>query len=310
MMMIERLHDGSTPVRGVVTVEARDAAGRLVERRTFRNTYLHLAATEHAKALVGEAASLTLTHIGLGCGGATFSDGESATGWTGAPTVDGTTFRQGTASLRATAGASTTTTCVKADAFLDYNASGATAIELWLRLALRGRFNLATSELRIYTGGGTSTYFRASLTAIETANGVAFQDATWKQSRVPIASFGIGAGAPDWAHVTGMGIIVAANASGSATLNWDAARTIEPINTTATAAHVPNEPTRRALTTLTRAGRVVTAAAFWTMYEAVDQYYVAGLYAGSTLVSILPFAYYKAAGLTLRVTWALTTNGG
>ena len=308
--MIERLHDAPASVRGVVTIEARDEAGRLVDRRILPNTYTNLAATEHARALAGEPATFALTHIGLGCGGATFDDGESVTGWTGAPTVDLTTFRQGMASLRATANASTTTTCVKANAFLNYNATGATAIELWLRLALRGRFDLSASEVRIYTGGGTGAFFRASLAAIEAANGVVFQDATWRHSRVPIASFSVGAGAPNWANVTGIGFHVAANASGVATLHWDAARTFEPIDTTAGATSVPNEPTRKAWTTRTRAGRVITSDAFWTMAEAVDQYYVAGLYAGSVLVSILPFAYYKAAGLTLRITWALTTNGG
>jgi hypothetical protein len=309
-MDLIRLADAPGPVRGVVTLEARDGAGRIVERLVYPNAYTLLGATEHAKALAGESASLALTHIGLGAGGATITDAESATGWTGSPIVDPATFRVGAASLQVAATASTTNTDYQATALADYNATLATAIEIWLRPALRGRFDLASSELRIYTGGGTGAYFRASLATIEAANGVALQDATWKLSRIPIASFSVGAGTPSWAHATGIGISVVANASGTATLNFDAARTIEPIDTTSAALLVPNEPTRKALTNVSRSGRVVTASAFWTMAEAVDQFYVAGLYAGSVLVSILPFAYYKAAGLTLRVTWALTTNGG
>ncbi|MEX1173568.1 MAG: hypothetical protein WEG56_13260 [Chloroflexota bacterium] len=309
-LTIQRLRDSPGAVSGEVTIEARDVSGRLAHRRRFRNTYTLLAAIAHAQALAGEAPDLTLTHIGLGAGGATLSDAEAATGWTGGPVVDPATFRQGSASLQVTADASTTTIVYHDAALADYNATLATALELWLRLLLRGRLDMATSELRIYTGGGTGAYFRASLAAIEAANGVSFQDATWKLSRVPIASFSIGAGAPDWAHVTGLGLAVVANASGVATVNLDAIRTVEPIVTTSAALIVPNQPTLQPITALARAGRVVTADSFWTMAEAVDQYYVAGLYAGETLVSILPFAYYKAAGLTLRVTWALTTNGG
>ena len=309
-MGVTRLRDRTGIVSGIVTVEARDGRGRLVERRILRNAYTLLGAIAHAKALAGEASVLTLTHIGLGAGGATLTDAESATGWTGGPTADAATYRQGSASLQATSAASTTTVVYNSAAVADYNATLATDLELWIRLLLRGRLDMAASEIRVYTGGGTGAYFRASLATMELANAVAFQDATWKLTRIPIASFTIGAGAPSWAHVTGVGFAVVANASGLATVNFDAIRTVEPIMTDSGAVAIPNQPTLRALTALSRADRVVTADAFWTMAEAVDQYRVAGLYAGAVLVSVLPFDYYKAAGLTLRVTWALTTLGG
>jgi hypothetical protein len=309
-LTIRRLRDAPGPVSGEVTIEAHDDAGRVAHRRHYRNTYTLLAAIAHAQALAGEAPDLTLTHIGLGTGGATLSDAESAAGWTGAPTVDVGTYRQGLASLQVNAASSTTTVVYNAAAVVDYNATLATDLELWIRLLLRGRLDMATSEFRVYTGGGTAAYFRASLATMELANGVAFQDATWRLTRIPIAAFTVGAGAPSWATVTGVGIAVTANASGLATINFDGIRTIEPIVTSSVALTVPNQPSLRALTSLARADRVVTADAFWTMAEAVDQYRVAGLYAGAVLVSILPFAYYKAAGLTLRVTWALTVNGG
>ena len=306
------LSDSLTPVRGIVTIEARDASGRLVDRQQFRNTYTNLAATEHAKALAGEAATFTLSHIGLGLGGATIDDAESVTGWTQTvPTLDSTTFRQGTASLQAVAASTATIYYDLFDALVDYDASRATAIELWLRLLLRGRFDLDEPAALCIFAPDDSNFFFVSLADIETANGIAFQDGIWKLSRIPVASFNA-FGTPDWAHVTGYRVRVAANGPdvGDATLNWDGVRTIEPIDTTATASQVPNEPSRKALTSLTRAGRVLTADAFWTMNEAVDQYYCAGLYAGSVLVSILPFSYLKQAGLTLHLTWQLTVNGG
>ncbi len=308
-MMTERLTDASAPVRGVVTIEARDGAGRLVERRTFRNAYTNLGATEHAKALAGQAAEIALTHIGLGVGGVTITTAEAATGWTGA-TLDTGSFRQGVASLSATAAPSGNATAYNATLIGAFGAAEGSSVECWMRLNFRGRFDLALSRLSIYTGGVVTNRYDVALAAIEAANG-AFQDATWKLVRIPIASFTVGAGAPAWGAVSGAGWAVVANASGTATLNVDDVRIVQPaIDVSPTAYNVPNEVSRKALSTLTRADQVVSADAFWGMAEAVGQFYVAGLYAGSTLVSILPFTYYKAAGLTLRMTWALTTSGG
>ena len=101
-MTRRRLADALAPVRGVVTIEARDGAGRLVHRAQLANAYTTLGATEHAKALAGEAANIALTHIGLGVGGVTITTAEATTGWTGA-TLDTGSFRQGVASLSATA---------------------------------------------------------------------------------------------------------------------------------------------------------------------------------------------------------------
>lgn len=308
-MSQRRLVDALVPARGRVTVETRNPNGRLIERRWFRNAYTSLGATEHAKALAGEAANLALTHIGLGVGGVTITTAEAAAGWTGA-TLDTGSFRQGVASLSATAAPSTSTSASHATLIGAYAAAEGSSVECWLRLNYRGRFDLAASRLSIYTAGVVGQRFDVSLAAIEAASGV-FQDATWKLVRVPIASFAVGAGAPAWNAITGAGWAITANVSGAATLNIDDVRVVQPaIDVGPAAYNVPNEVSRKALSTLTRDGQVVSADAFWGMAEAVGQFYVAGLYAGSTLVAILPFTYYKAAGLTLRITWSLTTSGG
>ncbi len=307
-MTHRRLADALGPIRGSVTVEARDRHGRLVHRTRFANAYTSLGATEHAKALAGEAANVALTHIGLGVGGVTITTAETTAGWTGA-TLDTGSFRQGVASLSTTAAPSGNAYAWNTVLIGAYGAVAGSSVECWMRLNFRGRFDLAASHLRVYTGGGANSW-DVSLAVIEAANG-AFQDATWKLVRIPIASFSAGEGAPTWSAVTGAGWSVYANASGAATLNVDDVRIVQPtIDVGPTAYNVPNEVSRKALSTLTRSGMVVSADAFWGMAEAVGQFYVAGLYAGSTLVAILPFTYYKAAGLMLRITWALTTAGG
>jgi hypothetical protein len=194
-----------------------------------------------------------------------------------------------------------------------YDATVDTHVEVWLRPLLRGRFDLTTSEVRIYTGSSASNYFKASLSAIETAIGQTLQDATWKLCRIPKASFSIGAGSPSWTTVSGAGFKVAANAVGTATLNIDDIRLWgSPIDTSSSAIYVPNEITRTGLSERAQNGTIVTATAYWPVGSACGQFYVAGLWGngGLTLCSILPFDYQKAPGLSLKLIWTLTTTGG
>jgi hypothetical protein len=310
------LRDRIAPVRGIVVAEAHDAAGRLVSRRTFHNAFCDAYATLMAQLLAGTAApSLALTSMGLGRTGRTISACEAVTGWSNTPTADTTTFREGAASLQGTVAADGTTTWGDPDALtVEYDASADTHVEVWLRLLLRGRFDLTACKLLIYTGSTVNDHWDVTFEGIETANGTAFQDGVWKLCRIPKASF-TGVGTPDWAHVSGAALTVHATAAGTATLNWDDVR----IYSSAWAPDhadiwVPNQLTTKALSTLTldAATRTITATAYWTMAEACGVWYAAGLWgnAGNTLCSILAFPHTKAPGLSLTLTWTITTSGG
>jgi hypothetical protein len=300
---------GIPPVAGLVVLEARDASGALVHREARRNAYTLLAAAEHAKALAGEPASLLLTHIGVGPGGMVIDQCESAAGWVGATataTLDTAVYRQGLSSIRADLAASSSGSIAHSAAIVDGDAS-AGSLELFMRLNYRGRADLGASRLVVYTTGGGR--LDCTLAAIEAANS-AFVDGTWALVRIPRGSFTVGAGSPDWHHVTGVGLLLASTSAGALQVWVDDVRVYTAPDVTSGASAVPMEASRKALSTLTRSGRAVTADAFWTTAEAVGQFYMAGLYAGSVLVSAVSFPYYKAAGLTLRVTWTLTTSGG
>jgi hypothetical protein len=317
MIPLDRIPPGA----GRLSIELRDPRGRIVRRMVTHNAYTDLAATEHAKALAGEATDLAISHIGLGAAGWTIEQCDSATGWSGTPTVDSGVYREGTEALTRTVTASNTAHCYHEDAIAAYDASTDTDIEVWLRLALRGRFTLAGSYVRIYSGGSASAYFQASFAAIETAMGVPFADATWRLCRIPKASFTTGAGSPSWATVTGAGVYIAANATGSAILHWDDFRTFVAPNLTQTATSLPNLRSLKAVTLVTRGGRIVTLRAYWGPSEIVGQVYVAGAYcnAGSTLMAIAPaektdptgtVGFYKGPGLTAWATWSRYTTGG
>lgn len=311
---------GLRPPRGRVTFEERDLSGRISRRFVLPNAFTDAYADILAQALAAYAnpvPSVQLSHIGLGTGGTTISDCESAAGWATAPTSDPATYTTGTASLRASQGASTTGTYAHATLISAYDASApGTSIEVAMRLVARGTFDVAASRLRIYTGGSTANYYEVSFAGIEAAVGSTFQDGTWKvAARIPITSF-VAVGSPSWTQVTGVGFVVTANGTGTATLNFDDLRVYPPSISalaTKTATSVANERSRKALSTLSfTAPGLVTASAYWSANELAGTIYVVGLYGngGSTLAAILPLTYTKPPNYTLSVTWSVTLSGG
>ncbi len=302
-------------VRGHVRCLLRDATGRLVDVVEADNAFTNAYAAKWAKVLAGtNGEDLSLTHIALGAAGAQIDTCESATGWGSAPVVDATTFREGTASLKGVAAASTVETYAHPDLLgvaIDASAVG-TSIELQLRSLAHVALDTAVSELRIYTSA--TDYYRMTLAAIEAYRGAAFADATWTLVRLPAEAFEAGAGAPAWAHVTGYGVVVAATASGTATLNWDDVRVFPAsVGAIATATVLPNERSRRALISLEDLGSgQVRGRAFWPTTQAVGTYYVLGLFGngGATLAAIVPLSIAKLSTLSLTVEWTVTALGG
>lgn len=299
-------------IRGHVVAELRDAAGRVTERTEVHNTFTVYGAEAHASALAGEAPDLTLTDIALGSSGVLLDMCDVTTGWTtSSATVAGDTsvYTQGVASLKVTVAASTTGTAKHTD--LDATGFDATddAIEVSLRIDYPARLTKASSYLRVYTGAGSTRYYQISIAAIEAAFG-AFADGTWKRNiRIPVASFSVGAGSPSWATANGVGIVLAVGGVGAANAWMDDWRIYRTPDTSQWQYTLSGEQTRKTLTDLSRVDLVVTATAFWTSVEAVGTYYVAGLYAGTTLVAVAELAKTKEAGLTLTVTWTLTASG-
>lgn len=310
------LRDG-VGVHGLVVAELRWPDGSLFERYEEANAYTDAAAVAHAMWIANspEPASMVPSAIGLGIGGPRITSCETTSGWTGTPSTDTTTFREGAAALTKTITASGSATVYHATVCSSTDLSaGSTAIELQMRLDYRGRCILANSELRIYTGGSSSNYFKITFAGIETVMGVAFQDGTWALPRIPTTSFTTGGGSPSWGAVTGMGLYVEANAIGNLGVWWDDVRAYPPsIDTSKSATSVPYEVTQKAVTDLVRSGYVVVASSFWGEQEAIGTWYVAGLYA-STLApyvfAISPITYYKPKNLTLAVNWTITTRGG
>jgi len=296
---------GIPPLRGVVVLEARNDRGVVVDRRTYRNTYTTVGAQEHAKRLAGEASATIIDRLSLGVGGIIVSTCEATTGWTNS-TLDTVLYKQGTGSLLATT--TTTKTAYHATSVGSANGTGGTLLA-WIRVSLVAAANLAASKLHIYTGGTTANRFDVSLAAIEALTGQAIQDGTWRLVSVPVSAFSVGAGSPVWTAITGAGFTIASLSGTSVTMNVDDVRIDLPVNTTVTATTVPNERATVA-TSSSRTGLVVLAEGYWTTAQAVGNFLVAGLWSGSVLVAILPLDYYKASGISLRVTWSLTATGG
>lgn len=307
------LAERAVTARGRVRFEAHDAAGRLVHVEEVANAFTDLYAQLLAERCAGiTTKGPTFSHIGLGAAGATIERCEAATGWTTTSatiTVDAAQYREGTAALKVEVAASTTGSAARPSAVAALDATGG-AIELWMRVLLRGRLDLAASQLRIYTSATDG--YGASLSAIEAANGV-FQDGVWKLVRIPLASFTVASGVPSWTTVTGVGLSLAANASGTGTVWLDDVRIYLAPATTATATGVPNERTKQALSTLSYPSPgVVQMTAYWTAGELAGTFYVVGLYGngGSTLAAIAPLTYTKLPLYTLTITWTITFGGG
>lgn len=301
-------------MRGHVTFTETDDDGRVVSVTEADNAFTDGYASFIAQLMgSGGSPSMPLTHISLGTGGFTIDNCDAITGWSSTPTLDTTTYKQGTGALSATQTASTSGTYARNNAISATDAASG-SIEVWLRLTSRGTFDLASSQFRVYTNASATKYYYITLAGIEALLG-AFSDATWKLCRIPVGSF-TGSGSPAWASVTGSGVVVAANAGGSATLKWDDVRQYPaslPASKTATA--VADERSKVALTTLVYTGPLtVTATAYWTAGSTANgTFYLAGLWggtAGATLASIVAQTFTKTPGYNLTITWTLTFAGG
>ena len=309
-----KIRNAGPGIRGHVTFTETDDDGNVMCVVEADNAFTDGYASFVAQVMgSGGAPSMPLTHISLGCGGFKIDDCDSITGWASTPTLDNVTYKQGTGSLSATQTLSTSGTYARYAAIGAANATGG-AIEVWLRLTARGTFDLANSQFRVYTNGSNTKYYYISLSGIESLLSN-FVDATWKLCRIPLASF-TGSGGPDWTAVTGSGVVVAANAGGSATLKWDDIRQYPaalPVDKTQTA--VADQRSKTALSALVYTGPLtVTATAYWTSgSSAAGTYYVAGLWGGTTgatLAAIVGQTFTKTVGYNLTVTWTLTFGGG
>lgn len=303
--------------RGHVVIEQTDPeTGALVSRyvghNSFTDAYAGVLAKVCAAYTLDNVLAAPFTHVSLGKGGVTISDCENTTGWTGSVSADATTFTTGTASLKMSQAASTTATATAAALIGAYDATGA-SVELSVLVSLTGFTDLANTVLSIYTGGTTANGYSASLAAIQTAGGFVFQDGTWRLTRIAQGTF-TAFGTPNWAQVTGVGLKVSANASGTATVNIDDVRIYPaslPTDHTQTA--LANPTAQKALTALTyTAPSTVTASAYWSAGELAGTFYEVGLWgnAGQTLVAIMPLTYTKSPNYNMTVSWSVQFSGG
>lgn len=306
-----RLGD-SLALAGSVTVTLRDRDGRIVARRRLPNTVRDAFAHNLAPLLAGLASPvpLTLSHIGLGASGVTVERCEDVAGWTGTPVLDTTTFREGAASFRRNVAASGSALMASPARTLDL--TGATHVELWLRVDVRARLAPATPCLRLVTSGGN--LFAINWDTIEQLRGGALVDGQWTRVTPAVAAFAA-TGSPSWANITGVEFGVAASAAGAVTAWWDGVLALTPIDASATASVVPNETTRLALSALESLGSGRTRARVsWSTRAAVGVHRVAGLYAnsGATLAAIVELRppIEKSDLLSLTVEWTVTTAGG
>jgi len=301
-------------VRGHVKVTATDDLGQAVATVESENAWTDAYASFVAQLCgSGGTPSMPFTHISMGGGGFIVTACDSATGWSTAPTVDTTVYKQGTGSLKMTQTVSTSGTYSHATLISASDGTGG-SIEAWLRVATRANTDLTASEFRIYTGGTTSNGYKITLAGIEALPTGAFSDGVWKLVTIPVASF-TGFGAPSWASVRGAGFVLAANSSGTAIVNMDDIRWLPaayPVGETATA--VADERTKKALTSLVyTAPYTVTATAYWTAGDAAGAFHVAGLWggtAGATLAAITAVDLSKLVGFNLTVQWTVTFDGG
>ena len=302
----------AAPTTGRVSIVLRDRRGRTVSRLLAPNAFCHAYAANFAKLLANVASpiGLALSHISLGDSGVTVEACEDATGWTGAPVLDTTSFRQGSASFSRAVAASTSAQLISPAKLLDL--SSATHVELWLKVDIRARLSAATECLRLQTSAGN--YYAVNWDAIETVRGSAFVDGQWTRVVIPTTAF-VAIGAPAWSSITAVYFTVTANANGTLAAGWDGVIAVAPIDSSSTATAVPNEVSKLALASLEDLGSgQVRAKAFWNSSQAVGTHRVIGLYgnAGATLAAIveLPAVLEKSSLLTLTVEWTVTTSGG
>lgn len=284
-----------------------------IAQQAQANTFT-LAGAERIAAALASGSVITVGSIKSSSGGARLYDFDSTSGFTGTATVDTSIYRQGLGAFKIEAAPSGTQYVYDATTVSSTAVPTGSSIELSLRFTTVSRVNKADSQLRVFSGGNTSSYHGISVSDLETAAGVTFADATWAVCRVPISSFNLSAGAPSWSTTTGVGFQLVAGTAGTATAYVDNCFVYNGnLDTTSAATAVPSVYDSQN-TTNTRNVRVVTNSAQWGINTAIGEtFYVFGLYdTNSNLLAITSYAagsgIYKEVNSVLNVTWTLTTT--
>jgi hypothetical protein len=298
---------------GIVTATLTRPDGSIITQQQH-NTFTLVGATRLAAALNGEAGTITVTDIQASSGGVRIWDFDSTTGFSGTATSDSTIFRQGAGAFKIEAPASGTQYVYDASTISSTAVPASSSIELSLRFTTVSRVNQTASQLRLFSAGNDSSYFGITLSALATAAGVTFADATWAVCRVPITAFTIETGSPSWSTLSGIGLQLVAGTAGTATAYIDNAFVVNGnLDTTSAATAVPSVYSTVS-TTNSRSTRTVTASASWGLDTAVGEtFYVFGLRdGGGNLLAITGYSagsgIYKEPNSLLNVSWSLTTT--
>lgn len=295
-----------------VTLTLATPAGRVVERRRASNATLDAYMASLTPVFAGALGAFDprLSHVSVGAAGVTIERCESVTGWSGSPTLDPASFREGLASFRRTVGAGTAAVMTGPGVALDLARAG--AIEVSVRVDVRARLDLASEALRLTTGPG---HHRAITWAtIEMYHGGALVDNAWTRVLLPKDVFSA-TGSPLWASVTSLTWTVTANLLGPLTAWLDDVRLVPAILEVSPATtSVDNEVARRPVASLASlGGGVVRASAFWTTGQIVGVHRLFGLYgnAGAALAAVvaLPAPLHKTNLLTLTAEWDVSIVG-
>lgn len=301
-----------------VTVTLADSSGTVVEKTRVHNAFTDAYAAFIAKAFASNLGTinLALSHISLGAAGKTISSLDSISGWSGTPTLETASYREGFGAIKKAATASTAATVTSPAVTLDL-ATGFSPttdfIELQIKVDVRARVNSAGEALRFTTSDGN--YYTLTWGGIETANGSVLYDNTWTRVTIPMTAF-VATGAPSWATITSYGLTTAANANGTLTATFDDLRLVPAtLNVTPAATAVQNEVSKVSLAQLSDLGSgQARARAFWNTSEVVGTHRLIGLYGngGATLAALVAPSplIAKTSLLSLTVEWTITTTGG
>ncbi len=297
---------------GIVTATVTRADGS-VAQVAQSNTFTLVGAERIAQALASGSV-ITVGSIKTSSGGVRLSDFDSVTGFSGTAVVDSSVYRQGLGSFRIEAAPSGTQYVFDETTVSSTAVPVNSSIELSLRFTAVNRVNKASSQLRVFSGGNSSSYYGITVADLETASGVTFADATWAVCRAPITAFTITAGAPSWATTTGVGFNLVAGTAGTATAYIDNAFVVNGNLDSSSAATAVPAIYDSQTTTNSRSTRVVTSSALWGINTAVGEtFYVFGLYdTNSNLLAITSYGagsgIYKEVNSVLNVSWSLTTT--
>jgi hypothetical protein len=284
-----------------------------IAHQSQSNTFTLLGAERIAAALTSGSA-ITVGSVKTSSGGVRLYDFDSTTGFTGTAVVDSSIYRQGLGSFKIEADPSGTQYVYDATTVSSTAVPSGSSIELSLRFTTVSRVDKSASQLRVFTGGNSSSYYGITIADLETAAGVTFADATWTVCRAPITAFTITAGGPSWTATTGVGMSLVAGTAGTATAYIDNCFVVNGNLDSSSAATAVPAVYDSQNTSNSRSTRVVTASAQWGINTAVGEtFYVFGLYdTNSNLLAITSYGagsgIYKEINSVLNVSWTLTTT--